>query len=292
MRTSSQYSEILEQQVQVQPGVVAALLEGGGYHLHRRMGVAEGQRRVGGIGNGSARLGRLDDVGRRHAAHVVAMDVHRQADFGVEGLHHALGTVRGEHARHVLDGNRVSTQVLQLLAVVQKAVQGMHRRNGVGDGPLEMGAALFDGLGVVYHIADVVEGVEHAKHLDAVAMGGRDEVVHDVFGIVLVAHQVLTTGEHGQRGVGSVGLDGAQPFPRVLIQKAQAGIECGTAPSLDGPVPHAVHLGQDGQHLAYLHARGPKALLAVADGGVHYLKPRHGRAHLLFSVSQRSSTQL
>ncbi len=271
----------LEQQVEVEAGVVEAFLERGGDHLHRGVRVAEGQRRMGRVGDGRARFRRLDDVGRCHAAHVMAVDVHRQADLGIERLDHALGAVRRQHARHVLDGDGVGAQVLELLAVLKVAVERVHRRERVGDGALEVRPAGLDGLGVVDDVADVVQGVEHAEHLDAVAVRRSDEVIDDVLGVVLVPHQVLAAREHRQRRVGGVRLDGAQAFPGVLVQEAQARVECRTTPGLDGPVAYLVHLRQDGQHLAYLHPRGPQALLAVADSGVHYLEPWHRCAHLL-----------
>ena len=265
----------LEQQVQVEARVVAALLEGGHDHLHGRVRVAERQRRMGRVGYGGAGFGGLDDVGGGHAAHVVAVDVQRQADLGVERLHHALGAVRREHAGHVLDGDGVGAQVLELLAVFQEAVERVHRRHRVRDGAFKVPAAFLDGLGVVHDVANVVQGVEHAEHVHAVALGGMDEPVADLARIVLVPYQVLTARQHGERRVRRVGLDGAQPLPRVLVEKAQAGVERGTAPCLDGPVPDAVHFRQDGQHIPDLHARGPQALLAVADGGIHDLKPWH-----------------
>ena len=265
----------LEQQVQVQARVVAALLEGGHDHLHRRVRVAEGKRRVGRVRDGGAGLGGLDDVGGRHAAHVMAVDVQRQADLGVERLHHALGAVGREHAGHVLDGDGVGAQVLHLLAVLQVAVKRVDGRHGVRDGALEVAAAFLDGLGVVHDVADIVEGVEHAEHVDAVALGSLDETVADLARVMLVPHQVLTAGQHGERRVRRVRLDRSQTLPRVLVEKAQARVERRAAPSLDGPVPDPVHLRQDRQHVPDLHARGPEALLAVADRGIHDLKSRH-----------------
>ncbi len=265
----------LEEQIEIQIGVVAALLQGGHDHLDGRVRVAEGERRVGGVGHGHAGLGGLQDIGRGHAADVVAVDVHRQADFLVEGLHHALGAVRGEHAGHVLDGDGVGAQILQLLAVLQVGVQRVHRRDGIGDGALEQPPVLLDGLGVVHHVADVVQRVEHAENLDAVAMRRADEAVHDLARVMLVADQVLAARQHGERGVGRVGLDGAQALPGILVQKAQARVERRTAPRFDGPVADAVHLRQDRQHVADLHAGGPQALLTVADGRIHDLKPWH-----------------
>ena len=208
-------------------------------------------------------------------ASAVAVDVQRQADLGVERLHHALGAVGCQHAGHILDGNGVGAQILHLLAVFQVAVQRVDRRHGVGNGAFEVAAAFLDGLGVVDDVADIVEGVEHPENVHAVALGRLDETVADLARIVFVPYQVLPAGQHGERRVRRLCFDGAQALPRVLVEKAQAGVERSAAPCLDGPVPDAVHFRQDRQHVADLHTRGPEALLAVTDGGIHDLKPRH-----------------
>ena len=263
----------LEQKVQIIAGIVTAFLKGGHDGFHRGMAVAKGQGRMGGVRDGSAGFRSLDYVHGSHAAHVVAVYVHRQADLGVQGLDQALGPIRSQHARHVLDGDGVGAQLLELLGVLQVAVQGVDGRDGVGDGTLEVGAHGLDGLGVVHYVADVVQRVEHAEHVDAVAMGSGDEAVHDFLGVVLVAYQVLAAGKHGKRGVGSQRLDGAQALPRVLIQEAQAGVEGRTAPCLDCPVAHTIHLRQNRLNIADGHAGCPQALLAVTNGGIHQLKP-------------------
>ena len=274
-----------EQQVEVVAGVVAAFLQGGDDRLDRRMAVAEGKRGARGVRDGGAGFGGLDDVHGGHASDIVAVHVHRQADFGVERLHQALGAIRREHARHVLDGDGVGAEVFELLAVFQIAVERVHGRHGVGDGALEPAAAGLDGLGVVDHVADIVERVEHAEHLDAVFLRAGDEAVHDIFRVVLVAHQVLAAREHGQIGVGHVGLDRAQALPGVLVLEPQARVERRTAPGLDRPITHLVHLGQNGQHVAELHAGGPQALLTVADSGIHQLQTWHASPLHLRSAS-------
>ena len=281
----------LEQQGQVVAGVVAAFLQRRHDGFHRGMAVAEGERRACRVGDHGS-----------HAAHVVAVHVHRQADFGVERLHQAFGAIRREHARHILDGDRIGAEVFELLAVFKIAVKGMHGRHGVGDGAFEPAAARLDRLGVVDHVADVVERVEHAKHLDAVLLGAGDEAVHDIFGIMLIAHEVLPAREHGQIGIGHVRLDRAQALPGVFVQKPQTRVERGTAPGLDRPIAHLVHLRQDGQHVAELHTGSPQALLAVADGGVHqlqtwhasplHLEPLHTEAHDFYTAMHYRDTSV
>ena len=171
----------LEEQVDVDARVVLGLLERRGDHLDRGLGVAERERRGRGVDDGGTGLGGLDVVGGRHAADVMAVDVHRQADLVVEGLDETLGAVRREHAGHVLDGDRLGAELLELQRVLDVAVERVHGAQGVGDGALEVTAALVDRLGTVLDVADVVERVEDAEDVDAVALGGLDEVVDDVF---------------------------------------------------------------------------------------------------------------
>ena len=265
----------LEEQAQVKAGVVAAFLERCGEHLDSRLGVAEGKRRGCGVNDGSAGFSGLDVVCRGHAADVMAVQVQRQADFRVERLHDALGAIRREHARHILDADGVRAQILELLAVFKEAIERVNRAYGVGNRTFEMRPALLDCVGVVHHVADVVQRVEHAEHMDAVTVCRLDEAVADFARVMLVANQILPARKHRKRGVRGICLDGTQALPRVLVEKAEARVERCAAPSLDSPIPHAVHLRQDRQHVADLHTRGPQALLAVADGGIHNLKPWH-----------------
>ena len=199
--------------------------------------------------------------------------MHGQTDLGVESLHDALGAIRRHKAGHILHADGVGAELFELLRILKVAVKRMHRGDGVGDGALEVTAAFVDRLGGIHHVADIVERVEHAEHVHAVALGRLDEAVHDLAGIMLVADQVLASGEHGQRRVRSCRIDGTQAVPRILIQKAHARVERRAAPCLDGPVADAIHLRQDRQHVADAHARGPQALLAITDSGIHDLKP-------------------
>ena len=144
----------------------------------------------------------------------------------------------------------------------------MDRAHRVRDGALEVRALILEDLGGVDDVADVVERVKHAEDVDAVAVRGAQEVVDDLLGVMLVAHKVLAAGEHRERRVGAVLLDGAEALPGVLVQETQARVERRSSPRLDGPVADLVHLRQDRKHVPYRHARGPQRLLTVADGGV------------------------
>ena len=209
------------------------------------------------------------------------MDVHGQADLLAQGRHQALGAVGREHAGHVLDADGVRAQLLEGLRVLDVAVERVHGAHGVRDGALEVGPALVEGLGGVEHVADVVQGVEDAEDVHAVAVRRLDEAVDDVFGVVVVAHEVLAAGEHGERRVGAMLLDDAQALPGVFVEEAQASVEGGASPALEGPVADLVHLLKDGKHVAGFHAGRPQGLVGVAQGRVHDAERLH-RKHLPF----------
>ena len=56
----------------------------------------------------------------------------------------------------------------------------------------------------------------------------------------MIADEVLSAREHLQRRVGTVLLDDAQTIPGILVEEAQTGIECRTAPHLNGPIPDLI----------------------------------------------------
>ena len=125
----------------------------------------------GGVDDVGARLDGLEVVHGRHTTDVVAVDVDRQPDLLLERPHHLLGAERREHARHVLDADGVGAQLLERLRVLDEGVERVHRAHGVGDGAFEQAAALLDRRRAHLDVADVVERVEHAEVVDAVALG-------------------------------------------------------------------------------------------------------------------------
>ncbi len=68
---------------------------------------------------------------------------------------------------------------------------GMHRAGGVTDRALGMFAGGLHGGDGDLQIANVVQRIEHAEHIDAIAGGLGDEGSHHVIGIMPIAEQVL-----------------------------------------------------------------------------------------------------
>ena len=65
-----------------------------------------------------------------------------------------------------------------------------------------------------------------------------------------------------------VGAQLTQPLPRILVQKAQAGVERGAAPALKRVISDRVENFAGGEHLLERHARGSLRLVCIAQDGV------------------------
>ena len=63
--------------------------------------------------------------------------------------------------------------------------------------------------------------------------------------------------------------DGAQPFPWVFPQKAQAGVEGRPTPHLDGVIADRIDRLKCRLHFLRGHARGNQRLLGVPENGLH-----------------------
>ena len=82
----------------------------------------------------------------------------------------------------------------------------------------------------VSQIPHVVEGVEDPEDVDTGLGRVPHERTHDLVAVVAVAHEILSPQQHLERRAPAVMLDRAQPLPRVLVEKAQAGVERGAPP--------------------------------------------------------------
>jgi len=114
-------------------------------------------------------------------------------------------------------------------------------------------------------IAEIVEGVEHAKDVDPVVAGALDEGLHHVVGVVLVAHQVLAAQQHRKGRVLDVFFQRADAFPGVLTQIAVHAVESGAAPNFHGVKAHLVHQFRNVEQILGAAAGGEEGLMPVAE---------------------------
>ena len=141
-----------------------------------------------------------------------------------------IGLERRQESGHVLDADAVRAQVFQSFGLFHKVVQAVHRADRIANRGFHVFVALPDHSDGGLKIANVVQGVENAKDVNAVFRGLDDESFQDVVGIMSIPDQVLPAQQHLQLGVGRCLAEGAQPFPRIFFQKSQAGVERGASP--------------------------------------------------------------
>jgi len=196
----------------------------------------------------------------------VAVDLNGQVDGLFHLAHQLIARVGVEQAGHVLDADRVRAEPGQFLGQLDEPVDGVDWADGVADGALHVAALALDHFHGVGHVADIVQGVENAKDLDAALDGTGDEFLHQVIGVVAIAHDVLPAQEHLEGGIGHLLLEGADPLPGILVQEPHGRVKGRAAPHLDGMVAHLVHLAGDGQHVRLAHAGRQKRLVRVAQG--------------------------
>ncbi|MHB8186016.1 MAG: hypothetical protein ACYDDU_07975 [Dermatophilaceae bacterium] len=127
-------------------------------------------------------------------------------------------------------------------------------------------ADLLDSGNGALDVAGVVQSVEHPEDIHAVLGGLLDEMVNDVVAIVAVAQQVLASQKHLQAAVGKERAERSQALPGVFVEEPDAGVEGGTTPTLDTPVPSVVDVRTGTDHVFHRHSGCHQALVGVPQG--------------------------
>ncbi|CNT73828.1 Uncharacterised protein [Salmonella enterica subsp. enterica serovar Bovismorbificans] len=83
-----------------------------------------------------------------------------------------------------------------------------------------------------------------------------------------IAEQVLAAQQHLQGSLRHGFFELAQAQPRVLAEKADAGVKGGAAPAFEGAVAHVVELSGNRQHIVKAQAGGEQGLVGVTQDDV------------------------
>ena len=177
-----------------------------------------------------------------------------------------MGGVGGQQTGHVLDGDRVGPHVDQATGIRNIAFKSVDRADRIAERALSMLATGFDRSHGGFQVAQVIEGIEDPKDVDAVIRGLGDEAFHHVIGIVTIAEQILAPQQHLQGGVGQCFLELHQPLPWVFLEKAHTGIEGRPAPDLQRVETDGVKRRTYRQHVF-----GAQARRSRTDG--HHVAP-------------------
>ena len=129
-----------------------------------------------------------------------------------------------------------------------------------------------------FQVARVVERIEDSENVHPVTSGALDESGHNVVRKAGVLHYVLAAHQHHMRCLWRAPLDFVQPIKGVLAQEAQAGVDGGSSPSLQGAESEVVQQADCRQHLRRSHASGRQRLVSVSQdrivkyNGIHIHK--------------------
>ena len=205
----------------------------------------------------------------------MGVDKDGDIDLLLEGRHQVIALLGAHDAGHVLDAQGLAAHGGDLLAQLDVEGKVVDGGEGVADGALGLGSGGEAGLHRRLDIAHIVQRVEDADDVDAVFDGRGDKAADGVVRIVVVAQDVLPAQQHLEFGVLHVGLDGAQPFPRVLVQIAQAGVKGGPAPALDRVIAGLIHRVQDVDEVRGGHTGRHQRLLGVAQHRLGDVKLSH-----------------
>ncbi len=239
----------LVEQLQIEAGLSLSALQNCDDGLRRRMAVGHAHRGDGRVEHVDAGFRSLDVRDRAHARRRMRLHRDRDAAGLLEPRDELECDIGLQEARHVLDADRVTAHVLELLAHVDPEVERMHGAHGIRHRALRMLAAPDRRLDRRLEIAKVIECIEDAEDVHAVLGRLLDERLDDVVGVVPVAEQVLPSEQHLLRRVRHLFLELTQPLPGVLAEIANAGVEGRAAPALHRPVTDLVELRQHRQHV-------------------------------------------
>ena len=253
------------QLVEVEAGVVVGAAQRGDQALGGHMGGAQRQRAHRGVDDVGARLDPLEDRHRGETRGVVAVDIHRDAQGLLELLDQVIAGIGGQQTGHILDADRVGAHLLEGLGVGGEILVVVHRGQGVADAALYMRALLVGRLDRGLQVARIVQRIKDTQNVDAICNGLLYKIFNRVIRIRTIAQHILAAEEHLQFLVGQFLAQDPQTLPRILIQKADAGIEGRAAPALDREVVDLIHFGQDGTHLIHRHTGGQQRLMGVAQ---------------------------
>ena len=195
----------------------------------------------------------------------MGVEVDRDADFLLEGLHQVVGGLRFAEAGHVLDGKDVRAHRFDFLGlgdvVFQRILVALRVEDvaGVADrGLAERLAVLADGLHRDPHVGQVVEGIEDAEDVHAGVGRMLDEAGDDVVRVVRVTHRVGAAEQHLEQDAGDLFTEPAEALPRALLEEAHRGVEGRAAPHFEREELRQagrVVVG-DAQHVEAAHAGG------------------------------------
>jgi len=199
----------------------------------------------------------------------VRVEVDRDGDCLFETRDQLVGVIGRNDARHILDAQRISPQVFDLpclvhvIADVEYGTAQSLFRQRIGDGALDMPAAVLDCPEGGRAVALIVKSIEDAENIDTHIATFFNKGIHNVIGIISVPDKVLSPKQHLELRIGHLFLEKTYPLPWVFIKKTGHHVEGGPAPDFQGIETDGIQLLGNRQHVFSPHSGGKQRLVAV-----------------------------
>ena len=131
------------------------------------MGSAQSQRRHSGIDAVHTSFDTLHQAHGSQAGSIMGMQLNRQIHRFFQRFDQIIRLIGREKSRHILDADRISACIGDLLGVLHVIFVGEHRAGRIGNSDLCVSAFLFGGLNGNLQIFDVVQSVKNTDDVNA-----------------------------------------------------------------------------------------------------------------------------
>ena len=118
-----------------------------------------------------------------------------------------------------------------------------------------------------FQITNIVKRIEYTKNINTVIDTLFNEIIYKVVCIMAIAKHILTSEKHLKLCFGAFSADKAEPFPRILIKEAKAGVKCCAAPAFKGMVADIIHFFEDALEFIRSHTGGNQRLMRITQNG-------------------------
>ena len=169
----------------------------------------------------------------------MGVEVHRLVETLAQRTDESPCRLGAQEAGHVLDAQHVDPGGHQLFGDLEVVVEGVGRLErageiaGVAERSFRERSGFEHRLDRRPHLADVVQGVEDAKDVDASGCSLGDEALRDEGRIGRVADGVAPPQQHLQAEVRDLAPQLFEPLPGVFVQEAQGDVVGSAAPRFD-----------------------------------------------------------
>ena len=216
------------------------------------------------------------------------VNVDRHLDDLLQRGHQLPGCLRAQQPRRVLDDDFVTAHVDQAFGKRAPQLEAVGRGDRVAQRALHPLLRLHGGGDRRLHVAEVVEGVEDAKDIDAVLGRVLDEQLDGVVGEVAVGDEILSANQGLDRRMWRRLVQLAQVCPRIFAAP-HLGLKGGAAERFHRDKSERVHLGGNRHDFVAAQVAAKERLLRVAKGGVEQVNPERLLRHYYVARASRFS---